>query len=157
MMDPRNAYRESVARGASAVLQVVLLYERVVEDLRRAGDAITENNVGARTSAINHALLVVAHLQASLDREAGGEVARNLDRFYNLLRQKLLEVQFQPSRPVLDEQITFLLDMCDAWRVVDRAERTRLERVPPSAPATTAAASSATPSGAEIPAFDWNA
>jgi len=125
MTDPRTAYREASARGVSPVQSVVRLYEQIVEDLRRAGKAIEENRVDGRTNAINHAIFVIGHLQSRLNMEAGGEVARNLERFYNLLRRRLLEAQFWASKEILHEQITLLLDLRDAWTEVDRAEAAR--------------------------------
>jgi len=149
MTDPRNAYRESAARGASAVGQVVLLYEQMVEDLRRAVRAIEGNQIEDRTNAINHATVVVSHLQSSLNFEVGGDVARNLERFYNMLRGKLLEAQFQVSKEILAEQIAFLLDLRDAWIEVDRATA-----APPAASPEPATSS---PDAAPRPAGEWNA
>src|SRR3977135_27261 len=113
MMDARKAYRESAARGASAVGQVVLLYEQMVEDLRRAERAVEENDGEGRSNAINHAMVVVSHLQNKLNFEAGGEVARNLERFYDMARRRLLEAQLHGSKEILGEQISLLLDLRD--------------------------------------------
>ena len=120
-MDPQNAYREGAARGATAVGQVVLLYEQMLKDLRLAMLAIDANQIEERTRAINHALLVVSHLQGSLNFAAGGAVASNLERYYNMMRRRLTEAQFQGSREILNEQIALLLDLRDAWIEVDRS------------------------------------
>src|ERR1700758_2126813 len=149
MTNPRNAYRESAARGTTAVGQVFLLYEQMVEDLRRAVRAIEEGQIEDRTNAINHALLVASYLQNSLNFEVGGDVAPNLERFYNMLRRKLVEAQFQVSREILNEQITLLLDLRDAWIEVDRATS-----APPSPSKEAAQAASG---NAPRPAGEWNA
>jgi flagellar protein FliS len=107
-----------------------MLYEQLVEDLRRASQAIDENRIDARTNAINHAIVITGHLQSRLNHEDGGEVARNLERFYNLLRQKLLEAQFQGNREILAEQTRLLLELRDAWTEVDRAETARSTSLP---------------------------
>lgn len=135
MNDPRNAYRESAARGASAVGQVVLLYEQMMEDLRRALRAIEGNQVEERTNAINHAMVVVSHLQNSLNFEAGGEVAPKLEFFYTMVRGKLLEAQFQGSKDILSEQMSLLVDLRDAWIEVDRATSRSPAPAPEAAPA----------------------
>jgi len=149
MTDPRNAYRESAARGASAVGQVALLYEQMVEDLRKAVRAIEDNRIEDRTNAINHAMVVVGHLQGNLNFEVGGDVARNLERFYTMLRGKLVEAQFQASKEILNEQIIFLLDLHDAWIEVDRAIST-------PKPAAPQAAESAPEAGSRLTG-EWNA
>ena len=109
-MDAGLSYREAAVQGASPVKLVVLLYEQMVEDLRRAARAIDENRIEVRTKAIDHAMLIVSHLQNELNLEAGGGVARNLERFYNLLRTQLLEAQIWVSKDILNEQISLLLD-----------------------------------------------
>ena len=143
-MNARNAYRENAARGATAVGQVVLLYEQVVEDLRRALRAVEENQIEERTNAINHAMTVVSHLQNSLIFEVGGDVAPNLERYYNMVRSRLLEAQFQASQEILNEQIALLLDLRDAWIEVDRATSAPAK---PSAEAALAAEESLRPTG----------
>jgi flagellar protein FliS len=130
MTDARTLYRESAVRGASPVRLVVMLYEQMVEDLRRAVRAIDENRIDARTNAINHALVIIGHLEGKLNTEAGGEVARNLAHFYNVLRRKLVDAQFQASQQILGEQISLLLDLRDAWTQVDQAESARAQSLP---------------------------
>ncbi|MGB8061577.1 MAG: flagellar export chaperone FliS [Candidatus Sulfotelmatobacter sp.] len=149
MMDPQNAYRESAARGATAVGQVVLLYEQVVKDLRLAVRAIETNQIEDRTHAINHALVVVSHLQGTLNFEVGGDVAPNLERFYNMLRRKLVEAQFQTSKEILNEQIALLLDLRDAWIKVDRSTAAPQEGLTETAPVV--------PDDAPRAAGEWNA
>ena len=125
MTDARSAYRENAVSGLSPVGQVILLYEQVVADLRRATRAMDESNIEDRTNAINHAILIVGHLQNKLNFEAGAEVARNLERFYNLMRQRLSEAQVQVSKPILEEQIGMLLDLRDAWKEVEASSAPR--------------------------------
>lgn len=119
-MNPSLAYRASAVAGSSPVALVVLLYEQLVEDLRRAADAIGTRDVERRTREIDHALQIAGYLQASLNREHGGEAARNLDRFYNFLRNRLLQAQLQVSSEILDEQIAVLLDLREAWLELGR-------------------------------------
>ncbi len=119
MTDARSAYRENAVSGLSPVGQVIVLYEQIVSDLRRAAKAIDDHNVEDRTNAINHATLIVGHLQNKLDFDAGADVARNLERFYNLMRQRLSDAQLQASTQILNEQIGLILDLRDAWKEVD--------------------------------------
>ncbi len=122
MEDARKRYRETAVRGASHVGLVVLLYEQMIEDLRRALEELNQNQIESRTRHINHAILVIGHLQNTLDFAQGGDVARRLDRFYNTLRGKLVEAQARASKELLHLQINELLSLRDAWIEVDRAE-----------------------------------
>jgi flagellar secretion chaperone FliS len=125
MTDPRTFYRENAVRGASRVGLVVLLYEQMIEDLRQAIDALEQKRVEQRTRHINHAILVIGHLQGTLNLAQGGKVARSLDAFYNFLRGRLVEAQGNASKQLLREQIEILLSLRTAWIEVDRAESTR--------------------------------
>jgi flagellar protein FliS len=120
-MDAKSSYRETAVRGASPVRLVICLYEQAIEDLRRAVVAQERGDIEARTSGINHALMVVAQLQGSLDMQRGGEVARNLARFYGVVRTGLLEAQTQQSTRLLAQQIAQLATVHEAWLEVERA------------------------------------
>ena len=97
-MNIRQQYREATVSGATPVGLTIRLYEQLVDDLRHAAMGIEKNDVRMRTNRIKHALLVVGHLQSPLDFENGGKVAQDLDNFYNVTRQNLVAVQFQPSQ-----------------------------------------------------------
>jgi len=136
MTNPRTAYRENDVRGATAVRLVVLLYEQLVQDLRQALQALEQNDIELRTKRINHAILVIGHLQSPLDFANGGKVAQDLNHFYNVLRQNLVQVQFHPSQAGLSQQITDLLAVREAWTEVERAEKSLVGTASTTAVAT---------------------
>ncbi len=119
-MNPGLAYREAAVQGASPVRLVILLYEQAVEDLRRALACHARGEVENRTRQINHAILVIGHLQATLDRERGGKVAENLSRFYDLVRSNLVEAQCKQSAAAIEQQISQLIRVRDAWCTVEK-------------------------------------
>jgi flagellar biosynthetic protein FliS len=122
MTNVPKAYREADVRGATAVRLVVLLYEQIIRDLTQAAQAIEQNDIELRTRNINHAILVVGYLQSPLDFGKGGKVAKDLDQFYNALRQNLMQVQFFPSKLGMNQLITDALAVREAWSEVERAE-----------------------------------
>ena len=121
-MEIRLSYREAAVPGASAVRLVILLYEQAIEDLRRALAAQGKGDIEGRTREINHAILVIGHLHASLDKDQGGQVAVNLERFYDQVREGLVSAQFQQSGELLDQQISHLMLVHEAWCEVERAD-----------------------------------
>jgi flagellar secretion chaperone FliS len=125
-MNIRQSYREGTVRGASPVDLVIRLNEQMIEDLRRVSEAIEKNDIVLRTNRIKHAILVVGCLQSSLDYERGGKVAQNLDYFYNVLREKLFQVQCRSTQQGVAQLITDLLAVREAWIEVERAERASL-------------------------------
>jgi flagellar protein FliS len=123
MTTPRTTYRENDVAGATAIRLVVLLYEQLIHDLTQAAQAFEQNDIELRTQRINHAILVIGHLQSPLDFANGGKVAEDLDHFYNVLRQNLVQVQFHPSKAGLLQQITDVLAVREGWIEVEQAER----------------------------------
>lgn len=119
MNNPVLQYRENTVRSASAVGLVIMLYDTAIEDLHRAISAMKAGDVETRTAEIRHALLVFEQLQGSLQMETGGEQAKALDRFYSVLRAKLLEAQLRQSVSILEQEIELLLSVRDAWKQVD--------------------------------------
>ena len=151
-MDARASYLESAVRGANPVQLIILLYEQAIADLRRAIVALEKGDIVARTREINHALVLVGHLHGSLDMETGGQVARNLERFYNMVRGRLVEAQASQSAKILEEQISHLMLLLEAWQEVEHATSGRDTSPPePVSP----------PPSAQFPpansSADWNA
>jgi flagellar secretion chaperone FliS len=119
-MDARSTYREAAVRGASPVQLVIALYEQILHDLRRALSAFEKQDIEMRTRALNHALMVIGQLQSSLNMERGGEVAQNLQRFYNMVRRGLVEAQCRQSPASVLEQISHVTLVHDAWIEMER-------------------------------------
>lgn len=120
-MNPGLCYREAAVAGANPVRLVILLYEQAMSDLRHAVAAQLKGEIEERTREINHAIQVVGHLQATLDREQGGKVAAILERFYEQVRCGLVEAQCKQSASLLEQQIAHLLQVHEAWCAVERA------------------------------------
>lgn len=150
-MDAKFSYRQAAVQGASPMRLVLCLYEQAIEDLRRAIVALERGEVEARTRTINHALTVIGQLQGTVDMERGGNVARNLERFYILLRAGLVEAHSKQSRNLLEQQISQLNTVYEAWQEVEK-------RTGVSAPPSTDSSPSdhARPSP-ETPLSEWNA
>jgi flagellar secretion chaperone FliS len=121
-MNPRFSYREAAVQGASPVRLVILLYEQAIQDVRHAVAALAKGDIEERTRQINHAILVLGHLQGSLDKNRGGQIAANLERFYALVRGGLLAAQCEQSEALLEQQIALLMRVRGAWCEVERAE-----------------------------------
>jgi flagellar protein FliS len=150
-MDAKSSYREAAVRGASPMRLVLCLYEQAIEDLRRAVAALTTGDIETRTRLINHALMVIGQLQGTLDMEHGGAVAKNLKRFYVLLRAGLVEAQGKQSRNILEQQISQLTTVYEAWQEVER--RTQASATQSAEPTQ----ATPMPFSPETPLTEWNA
>ena len=118
--DSASAYHQSTAFGASAVGQVVALYDTILRDFHRAIAAIEAGQIEHRVNAGNHALTVIGELQGVLDFERGGEAARRLQSFYKITRAMTLEASVQSSREKFQELIAMFARLRAAWSKIER-------------------------------------
>ncbi len=117
-MNPQTAksvYREIDIQSATPLQLVVALYDAILQDIRGAMAAQKHNDIEERTSQVKHCLLVVAQLQSRLDFENGGEVAKNLDRFYSMIRGKLLEASIKASADAFGAIADMVAPIRSAW------------------------------------------
>ena len=118
--DSAFAYHQASAVGASAVVQVVALYDTILRDFHRAIAAIERGQIEQRVNAGNHALMVIGELQGVLDFERGGESARRLQSFYKVTRAMTLEASVRSSRENFLELISMFARL--------RAARSKIEQ-----------------------------
>lgn len=130
-----QTYREVGAQGAEPLELVSMLYDVLLDDLRRAIEALHACDVEKRTSEIQHALRILEQLQGSLDMDNGGAPARNLDHLYSMARAKLIEAHWKSSEEVLRRQIELLQPVRDAWRQArEQQRRAKQDAAEPSMP-----------------------
>lgn len=148
-----RAYRRSAAQVASPVGLVVLLYDAVLDSLHRALRALGNHNVEQRTADLNHAIMVVGELQASLDFQQGGEVAQHLQRFYTIARGKIIEANIKASKELLHQLTGEFASLRDALQQAERssdAASTEPRAIPNTIPTYP------TPLSDEVTASHWS-
>ncbi|HZQ17378.1 MAG TPA: flagellar export chaperone FliS [Terriglobales bacterium] len=118
-MNPKRAYQEAAVRGANPVRLTILLYDQLVQDVSRAAQALGSSRLEDCAQHIGHAISVIGYLQATLRNDTGRDVARNLGRFYTMLREKLMEAQVRSSREILAELQHQLMEVREAWIKVE--------------------------------------
>ena len=118
--DSASSYHRSTALGATALGQVITLYDTILRDLHRAMDAIAAGKIEERVNSSNHALLVIAELQSVLDFERGGEAARHLDGFYNVTRAMVTKASITSSVEKFQEVISMFARIRAAWSRVEQ-------------------------------------
>jgi len=128
--NPALAYRQDAVLSASPLGLVVLLYDAALKSLNRAIRAIGAHDIEQRVQALNHVLSILSHFQQTLDLEQGGEVAKNLDHFYNAGRAMIMEATFSQSAEPLIELAGELQDLRDAWKEAERQESGQPEMPP---------------------------
>jgi flagellar secretion chaperone FliS len=139
-MNPNTAslYRQNAVRGATPLGLVVILYEEVIRSLQEALNAIDRGKIEERSVALTHVLGIVGHLQAVLDYEKGGEIARKLSGVYNSVRDRVLQANATQNRDSVQRLLEEFRALAETWREVERRETPQSQ--PGAAPASREAA-----------------
>src|SRR5690349_9648807 len=113
------SYRKAAIQNATSVGLVIILYDMLVADLQRIIEAIQKGDIEKRSAEVKHAFLVLQQLEGSLEMEKGGQAARHLSNFYSALRSKILEAHIKINVATLQDQISLILDVRQAWEQVN--------------------------------------
>src|ERR1700751_2014626 len=117
------SYRKSAIEGASSIGLIIVIFDTLAGDLRRAAAAIRKNDIEKRCRELDHACLVLGQLESWVDMEKGGDSARSLSHFYAYLRATMMEASVPQSASVLDTQIETILQVRSAWQKLDNAQQ----------------------------------
>ncbi|HCM26182.1 MAG: flagellar export chaperone FliS [Treponema sp. GWB1_62_6] len=116
-----SAYRETRIRTASQGQLVVMLYDEAVKQLDSALESLARTERDSRDprfiEKINKSVVkaqeIVTELMASLDFDAGGEIASNLFSLYNWFNRELLQANIARD----EKRIRAVRDQVDELRL----------------------------------------
>ena len=117
-MEGIAAYKENKITTQSRGRIVVLLYEGAVKFLKQALAEIEAKNWLQKGQYINKALDIIDELNASLDMEAGGEVATNLRKLYVFLIRHLGQANIDRDAQKVKEAIGILEELLQGWAAI---------------------------------------
>jgi flagellar secretion chaperone FliS len=86
-----QAYHHNAVATAAPEQLVVMLFDGALRFSRRAVTAFEAGQLPQATQAIGRVTSIVNELNATLDTEAGGEIARNLRSIYGFVNRHLVE------------------------------------------------------------------
>jgi flagellar protein FliS len=132
--DIASLYRQVSATGANPVGLVVKLYDAILEDFRRAHEAIAAGNIERRVASLNHALLIIAELEGVLDFDRGGIVARQLQGFYRVTRGLVVEANLHTNPERIEKLMTLFKPLRQAWQQVEHDVANHKMNVPAREP-----------------------
>jgi flagellar protein FliS len=118
-------YQEIKVRTATPTELVVMMYDSAIAALEQARQHIRARDIGRRVRCLNKASSILTELQAALNFEAGGEIARSLDRLYAYMRRRLFEANLHQDGAAVEEVVKLLANLRPAWAAVAQAEAAR--------------------------------
>ena len=117
MMKPnaRAAYLDASIATASPARLLVMLFDRLVLDVRRGLEAQRHCDVEETHKHLTHAQDILLELASSLrpDEFKGGYELASL---YSFLHRQLVMANIRKDASITDEVLTLVTDLCETWR-----------------------------------------
>ena len=115
-----NAYAkvgiESGVVAADPHKLIAMLYQGALLAIASARNGMMRKDIAAKGMAISKATLIIDDgLNASLDKEVGGELAKNLSSLYDYMISRLVAANLNNDMAALDEVARLLADLKEAW------------------------------------------
>lgn len=113
-----NVYREREVLTASPEKLVVITFDHILVNLRRARLAIEAGNIELRAQSLGKAREGVMELWMSIDLERGGDVAANLHALYSFVVRELLEVGRTREIAKVDSVVKIIGNLREAFATI---------------------------------------
>ena len=110
-----QTYGTQQVMTSSPVKLIALLYDKAIVSLKEAIQAIEAGEIEKRWKSNGKAIDIIQHLASTLDHEAGGEISANLDRLYNFMLKRLLDVDLKNDTKPAEEVIVLLEPLRESW------------------------------------------
>lgn len=115
-----NAYAkvglETSVVAASPHKLIVMLFDGALVAILSAISQMKARNIPEKGASISKAIDIINNgLRASLDKEAGGEIAESLDALYGYMTERLFMANLHNDPELLEEVHRLLADLRDAW------------------------------------------
>lgn len=107
---------ESGLSAADPHKLIAMLFQGALLAIANAKNSMLRKDIPAKGKAISHAIRIIDEgLKASLDKNVGGELARNLDDLYGYMCLRLVHANLHNDPEVLDEVSRLLGEIKGAW------------------------------------------
>jgi flagellar protein FliS len=113
-----SRYREMEVLSASPGRLVVLLYDHLLVQLRRAALAMEQGDAERRAAALERASSAVQELMVTLDHEKGGEIAAQLSGLYGFLLGEFITLGRSRDTAHLGRLIGMVTELRDAFATI---------------------------------------
>lgn len=121
-----NHYQQNQIKTASAEQLLLMLYEGAIRFLKQARMAMADGDRVLKLEKVSRALAIITELSNTLDFEAGGQVAEDLDALYAFMARELLRSNIENDPAPIETVIDLLSELHGAW--VQAAQKAKEEK-----------------------------
>ncbi|VAW74001.1 Flagellar biosynthesis protein FliS [hydrothermal vent metagenome] len=94
---------------------IQMLMEGALEQISMAIGMMQRNDIAGKGACISKAISIIEGLRTSLDKNAGGDIADNLDALYEYMASRLLEGNVHNNEEFLTEVAKLIIEIKSAW------------------------------------------
>ena len=106
---------ESEVAYASPHRLVQMLMEGALDKIATAKGCIERGDLEGKSHQLTWAMSIVNGLRSSLDMDAGGPIAANLDDLYTYMTRRMIDASVENDAEALAEVIDLMLEIKGAW------------------------------------------
>jgi flagellar protein FliS len=114
----QNAYRDSAILTAPPERLVVMLYDGAHRFLFQAATALRSGDLVTTNAKLQRAEAIIKELRATLNFEAGGELATRLEAIYAFCQRHLLEARLERDPDRIEQVMALLAELREAWEQI---------------------------------------
>ena len=123
-----QSYRKAQIGTASPGQRVVLMYDALLKELKKAKHGIVNidndiANIEHANNAITLSQKIILELKLALDMDQGGELADNLSNLYEFWNDQLSECNLKKDGKMLTPIIDMVRELRDTWKEAAKKAR----------------------------------
>ncbi len=104
---------------------VLMLLEGALGKIATVKGLMIRKDIARKGEVIGQAIAIIDGLKSSLNKEAGGEIAANLDNLYEYIEHRLTQANINNDVDVIDEVAELLREIKTAWVSIPVESRTK--------------------------------
>ncbi len=112
-----NAVRTGI-ESASPHRLIQMLLEGALDKIAAARGHMERGEIQPKGEQVGSAISIIEGLKSSLDKDRGGEIARNLEDLYIYMERRLIEANRDNDTSLLDEVSDLLRQIKEAWDAI---------------------------------------
>lgn len=111
------------AAVASPHQLIVMLFDGALLAVATALQCMNTGDIANKGKSVSFAISIIDNgLRASLDKDAGGDIAKNLDALYDYMTRRLLMANIKNQPEGLQEVHRLLNELKEAWQAIEAPE-----------------------------------